>query len=113
MVQLKHLTNPLNTWDVSNVKNMRYMFKGATSFDKPIDNWNTSNVTNMGYMFFGATSFNQDLSKWNTSNVISEYNQNIGYVNPNWKSENQLNLINWKNISRYINLYTLIYLERN
>ncbi|AJK51390.1 hypothetical protein MCCG_0421 [Mycoplasma capricolum subsp. capripneumoniae 87001] len=40
---------PLNNWDVSNIKNMRYMFKGATSFDQPIGSWNASNVTNMSF----------------------------------------------------------------
>ncbi|ABC01191.1 BspA family leucine-rich repeat surface protein [Mycoplasma capricolum] len=59
----------IQDWDTSNVKNMRYMFKGATSFDQPIGNWDTSNVTDMSAMFYGAKSFNQDLSNWNTSNV--------------------------------------------
>ncbi|WP_434324014.1 BspA family leucine-rich repeat surface protein [Mycoplasma capricolum subsp. capricolum] len=67
--------------------NLSDIFSNAKSFNQDISSWNTSNVTNMSFMFDGATSFNQDLSKWNTSNVISEYNQNIGYVNPNWKPE--------------------------
>ncbi|WP_333781159.1 BspA family leucine-rich repeat surface protein [Mycoplasma capricolum] len=48
----------IQDWDTSNVKNMRYMFKGATSFDQPIGNWDTSNVTDMSAMFYGAKSFN-------------------------------------------------------
>ncbi|XWT60862.1 BspA family leucine-rich repeat surface protein [Mycoplasma capricolum subsp. capricolum] len=43
----------------------------------------------MHYMFFGATNFNQDISMWNTSKVANKYNQDIGYVNPNWNPEHQ------------------------
>ncbi|MCK8462043.1 BspA family leucine-rich repeat surface protein [Mycoplasma capricolum subsp. capricolum] len=72
------------------ITNLKSAFKGNEneSIDG-IQYWDTSNVTDMFAMFDGAKSFNQDLSKWNTSNVISEYNQNIDYVNPNWKSEHQ------------------------
>ena len=34
-----------------------------------ISGWDVSNVTNMKYMFRNAESFNGDLSKWNVSNV--------------------------------------------
>ncbi|WP_230453473.1 DUF285 domain-containing protein [Mycoplasma capricolum] len=76
-------------WNTSNVTNMEYMFYGAKNFNQPIGNWNTSNVTNMEHMFDDAVSFNQDLSKWNTSKVINKHNQNIGFVNPNWKPKHQ------------------------
>ena len=56
-------------WDVSNVKNMEYMFCGATSFNQPIGNWDVSNVENMSSMFEDATSFNQPIGNWNISNV--------------------------------------------
>ena len=55
---------PLNNWNVSNVKEMGYMFSGevaAISFNQPLDNWNVSNVTDMRGMFNGASSFNQPL----------------------------------------------------
>jgi surface protein len=41
-------------WDTSNVKDMRSMFDSAKSFNRPISNWNVSNVTNMSYMFRGC-----------------------------------------------------------
>ena len=42
---------PLNNWDVSNVRDMINMFNGASSFNQPLNNWNVSNVKEMGYMF--------------------------------------------------------------
>ena len=60
---------PLNNWNVSNVKDMRIMFYDASSFNQPLNNWNVSNVKNMRGMFRGARSFNQPLNKWNLSNL--------------------------------------------
>ncbi|AUP80227.1 BspA family leucine-rich repeat surface protein [Flavivirga eckloniae] len=61
----------LGGWNVSNVTDMTYMFWQATSFNGNIGNWNVSNVTDMTYMFREATSFNQDLGGWNVSNVTN------------------------------------------
>jgi len=56
-----------NTWDVTLVTNMSYLFNGMKNFNEPIDQWNTSEVTNMSQMFQNASSFNQpftmDISK--------------------------------------------------
>jgi len=68
---------PMNTWDVSQVKNMIYLFLGASSFNAYIGDWDTSNVTDMGKMFNDAISFNNGAPsgeytkplKWNTSEV--------------------------------------------
>ena len=57
----------IETWDVSNVKNMLSMFE-QSNFNGDISKWNVSNVKDMTAMFKG-TNFNGDLSKWNTSNV--------------------------------------------
>ena len=60
----------ISNWDVSKeVTNMSDMFRYATSFNQPLNNWNVSNVKYMGAMFQGARSFNQPLNKWNVSNV--------------------------------------------
>ena len=61
---------PLNNWNVSNVKEMGYMF-GDAGFNQPLNNWDVSNVTDMGGMFLRARSFNQPLNKWNVSKVIA------------------------------------------
>jgi surface protein len=82
--------NPLSleSWDISNVTNMNYLFNGAVSFNQDISNWNVGNVTDMNGMFT-HTSFNQDISNWNVSNVTdmnglfygTPFNQNINSWN--------------------------------
>jgi len=62
---------PINTWDVSGVKNMVNIFEGLSDFNDDISNWDVSNVQFMTGMFFGASSFNQDISSWNVENVKS------------------------------------------
>ncbi|QVK01568.1 BspA family leucine-rich repeat surface protein [Mycoplasma mycoides subsp. capri] len=69
-----------------NENDLSFLFWFVTDFNQDISTWDVSRVKSMDHMFFGASSFNQDLSKWNTSNV-SEYWQNIGVSNPNWKPE--------------------------
>ena len=63
----------ISMWDVSNVKNMRYMFFGCQEFDCDLSRWNVSNVENMYYMFNGCKKFNQNLDSWDVSNVDSMY----------------------------------------
>ena len=59
----------IESWDVSNVKNMSYMFGRAYNFNGDISGWNVSNVKYMSGMFFNAKNFNSDISGWNVSNV--------------------------------------------
>ncbi len=61
--------NDISMWNTSKVQNMEYMFYGAKSFNQNINNWNVSNITNMAYMFSGAVAFNQPLDNWDISNV--------------------------------------------
>ena len=49
---------PLNNWNVSNVRYMNFMFRGARSFNQPLNNWDVR--TRMCDMFSGATSFVND-----------------------------------------------------
>jgi len=76
----------LNSWDVSNVLNMSYMFMDATAFNQDISGWVVSSVTNMSYMFYRATAFNQNIGGWGVGNVTnmstmfngaSSFNQDI------------------------------------
>ena len=57
------------SWDVSKVKDMRFMFSGASTFNQPLSTWNVSGVTNMAGMFYRASLFNGDLSTWDVSGV--------------------------------------------
>jgi len=76
--------------DLSDVTDMSYMFRNASSFNQNISGWDTSTITDMSWMFGGATVFNQDISGWNTSSVTtmremfynaSAFNQPIGSWN--------------------------------
>ena len=44
-------------WDTSKVRNMHRMFFYAKSFKGNISNWDTSQVIDMSYIFKGASSF--------------------------------------------------------
>ena len=58
----------LNSWDVSRVTTMYYMFVDA-AFNGNIEGWDTSKVTTMNSMFVRADAFNRDLSGWNIAQV--------------------------------------------
>lgn len=61
----------IETWDVSHVKKMAWMFENAWYFDADISNWDVSNVTDMEAMFAGCENFNQPIGKWNVSKVTN------------------------------------------
>ncbi|KAI2502740.1 hypothetical protein MHU86_11725 [Fragilaria crotonensis] len=47
------------------------LFRMRASFDDDVSRWNTGSVKDMSFMFYGASSFNGNLGKWNTSQVTS------------------------------------------
>ena len=59
----------LSKWDVSKVKNMKGIFSWCVKFNCDLSKWDVSNVTDMSFMFDSCKNFNCNLSKWNVSNV--------------------------------------------
>ena len=59
----------IETWNVSNVLDMRCMFKNAECFNSDLSSWNVSKVIDMKEMFNNAKYFNCDLTSWNIDNV--------------------------------------------
>jgi surface protein len=51
---------------------MDKMFYDTKSFNQPLNKWNVRNVKNMISMFEKAASFNQDISNWCVTNIITE-----------------------------------------
>lgn len=64
----KHFNVNIQSWNVSNVKNMCGMFSNS-NFNQPLNEWNVSKVKEMTVMFEDAKKFNQPLDKWNVKNV--------------------------------------------
>jgi surface protein len=90
-------------WDVSNVTNMYAMFRNATSANPDTSNWDVSNVTNMRRMFLNASSANPDVSNWDVSSVT-----NMGYMFYAAPSANP-DTSNW-DVSSVTNMILMFYL---
>ena len=58
----------LSDWDVSNVEDMSHMFE-ESDFNGDISKWNVSKVKDMSYMFSNNGFFNGDISGWDVSSV--------------------------------------------
>jgi surface protein len=71
---MKSFNQDISKWNVGKVKNMSQMFKDTRSFNQDISSWDVSSVTDMRKMFAGTISFNQDLSSWDVGNVTTCYN---------------------------------------
>ena len=55
----------ISDWNVSNVKNMKFMFSNSkfTGENGDISNWNVSNVKDTQFMFYGS-SLEKNPPKW-------------------------------------------------
>lgn len=61
-------------WDMSNCKDISFMFRSNLDFNQPLSNWDVSNVTNFAGAFERARAFNQPLNSWDTSGAIDMKN---------------------------------------
>ena len=59
----------VETWDTSNVENMAGMFQKCAKLDCDLNDWDVSRVTDMGGMFYECRKFNSNLSNWDVSEV--------------------------------------------
>ena len=80
----------ISEWDVSNVKDMSYMFFDCKRFNSDLSKWNVSNVRDMSYMFYNCEYFDSDISNWDVSKV-----RDMRYAFYNCKSFNA-DLSSWK-----------------
>ena len=55
---------PIETWDTSQVTNMKYVFAYKKNINPDIRKWQVDNVVNMHSMFRETDSFNINLSGW-------------------------------------------------
>ena len=94
-------TNSLNSWDTSEVIELRMMFKSATSFNQDIGNWDTSKNRTMDEMFSSAYRFNRPIGNWNVSNVVSM--EKMFHVLNGQDSDFNQPLNNW-DVSNVINM---------
>jgi surface protein len=59
------------------VREMPGMFYNCKTFNQPLDNWNVSNVKEMSGMFEGCENFNQSLISWNILNFTKSLSSSM------------------------------------
>ena len=69
----------IDQWDVSNVRDMSYMFMYCNNFNCDLSHWDVSNVKNMNFMFAHCYKLNCNLSRWRpaVNELISTFNDCI------------------------------------
>lgn len=92
----------ISEWDVSNVKDMSYMFSNS-QFNSDISKWNVSNVETMYFMFFNS-QFNQDISKWDVSNV-----KDMSYMFSRTKFNQDISAWNIENVDKIVGMVNFQY----
>ena len=60
--------------NLSDVTDMKAMFREIPVLSGNMSHWNVSNVTDMSYMFLSSSSFNEDISSWDVSKVTTMVN---------------------------------------
>ena len=80
IINKESLQDFIDDWDVSNVKDMSYMFAESVIFGQDLSKWDVSNVLDMSYIFNRST-FSGDISNWNIEKCMNfEMCINAGYA---------------------------------
>ncbi|MCV3430447.1 DUF285 domain-containing protein [Campylobacter lari] len=61
----------IERWDVSNAKDMSYMFFNCTKFNHSLLHWKTSNATRMAHCFENCHAYEHSVANWDVQNVIT------------------------------------------
>ena len=67
ILQLEQCFSSLITTYVSNMSRMYKYIWNLKTFNEPLNSWDVSKVENMSYMFHGCSFFNQPLDQWDVS----------------------------------------------
>ena len=65
-------TANINTWDLTNLKSMNYMFSFSYYFEADISDWDISNVITMAYLFAESKHFNANVSGWKFGSATTD-----------------------------------------
>lgn len=60
----ENFNHDISLWDVKNVESFECMFYGCEKFDADLSLWDVGQGLRFDYMFYGCKSFNQDISSW-------------------------------------------------
>ena len=92
----RHACGDISTWDVSNVRDLSYLFcalnetwtpidcnTNRQSFNADISRWNVAKVTSMEGTFMGASSFDfSRINNWDVTRVRTFEKETFTFLNP-------------------------------
>lgn len=66
----EYLYGSIGTWNVSMIRDLSGLFKGAEEFDEDLTGWDVSRCHNFSRMFQSAFLFNGDISAWTLDSAV-------------------------------------------
>ena len=107
-VKIKRIIG-LETWDVSSVTDMNYMFCNCRNLTElNIDTWNVSNVTSMHSMFISCETLTElNIDNWDVSKVTD-----MNYMFSYCEKLTELNIDNW-DVSKVTDMRDIFFCCKN
>ena len=105
------LTGVTDTLNLSGTTNLRRMFLSCSSITtiNNLNSWDVSNVTDMSFIFAGCNNFNQNIGSWDVSNVLTMENMfAIGSLTGIFNNGGSTSINNW-NVSKVQNMGLMFY----